>query len=246
MLIGLDTIADLWELLGWRSRLPFVRLLGVVVVGGAAVVSPVLRSQSKVTKHFFARLLCLVAIPCAIYVLTFYVSFRMLHKSGPGDILMSPSFQTTLDRNPISSSPRLIAYGSLIVLRHDNTFHYLHSHRERYPARYSDGRISSQGQQVFAAETQGPGSLWMVLPSDESLDFQDHTVFVKNGDVVRLQHYETGTFLYTHDVSSPLHPKFTEVVADSPSYVNHILSLFSSFLFFSLFFSVCFGQDSNP
>ena len=168
-------------------------------------------------KHFFARLLCLVLIPVAIYVFTFYVSFAILHKSGPGDILMSPSFQATLERNPISTSPRIIAYGSLITLRHDNTFHYLHSHRETYPARYDDGRISSQGQQVLAVETQSTGSLWMVLPNDESLDFQDHTVFVKNGDILRLQHYETGALLYTHDVSYPLHPKYTEVAADSPS-----------------------------
>ena len=69
---------------------------------------------------------------------------------------------------------------------------------------------------MIASEAQAPGSWWMVLPNDESLDFADRTVFVKNGDIVRLQHYETGAFLSAHDIASPLHPNHLEVVADTP------------------------------
>jgi len=42
------------------------------------------------------------------------------------------------------STPEL-RYYDIITLRHKDTKVFLHSHPERYPLRYDDGRISSQG-----------------------------------------------------------------------------------------------------
>jgi dolichyl-phosphate-mannose--protein O-mannosyl transferase len=38
-----------------------------------------------------------------------------------------------------------LKYYDTVTLRHKDTKIFLHSHPERYPMRYDDGRISSQG-----------------------------------------------------------------------------------------------------
>jgi len=38
-----------------------------------------------------------------------------------------------------------LKYYDTVTLRHKDTKVFLHSHPERYPLRYDDGRISSQG-----------------------------------------------------------------------------------------------------
>ena len=38
-----------------------------------------------------------------------------------------------------------LKYYDTVTLRHKETKVFLHSHPERYPLRYDDGRISSQG-----------------------------------------------------------------------------------------------------
>lgn len=38
-----------------------------------------------------------------------------------------------------------IRYYDTVTLRHKETKVFLHSHSERYPLKYEDGRISSQG-----------------------------------------------------------------------------------------------------
>lgn len=38
-----------------------------------------------------------------------------------------------------------LKYFDTVTLRHKDTKVFLHSHPERYPLRYEDGRVSSQG-----------------------------------------------------------------------------------------------------
>ncbi|NXY49167.1 POMT2 transferase, partial [Ceuthmochares aereus] len=76
LLVGLNTIYDLWDLLGDLS-------LSLVVFG----------------KHLLARVLCLILLPLALYTAMFAVHFTVLNKSGPGDGFFSSAFQSQLIGN---------------------------------------------------------------------------------------------------------------------------------------------------
>lgn len=57
--------------------------------------------QTHVGKHFFARAAGLIVWPLAVYLFIFWVHFRILIYSGPGDTFMSPAFQETLQGNEL-------------------------------------------------------------------------------------------------------------------------------------------------
>ncbi|NXT51579.1 POMT2 transferase, partial [Pluvianellus socialis] len=76
LLVGLNTIYDLWDLLGNLS-------LSLVMFG----------------KHLLARVLCLILLPLALYMAMFAVHFTVLNKSGPGDGFFSSAFQSQLIGN---------------------------------------------------------------------------------------------------------------------------------------------------
>jgi dolichyl-phosphate-mannose-protein mannosyltransferase len=90
--------------------------------------------QQHVQKHFFYRVVGLILWPFLIYLSFFWVHFKILKFSGPGDSFMSPAFQVE------------IRYFDTVSIRHKDTKQLLHSHPEYYPLRYDDGRISSQGR----------------------------------------------------------------------------------------------------
>lgn len=71
--VGLDTVRQLWNLLG-DLRVP-PRLF---------------------VKHFLARALCLIVLPIFFYMSMFAIHFQILQSSGDGDGFMSSSFQHTL------------------------------------------------------------------------------------------------------------------------------------------------------
>lgn len=163
-------------------------------------------------KHFGARLLGLVIIPFMFYLFWFQVHFAILYRSGPGDDFMSPEFQETLSDNLMHSQSVEIQYYDSIALRHKDTKVYLHSHPDRYPLRYEDGRISSQGQQVTGYPFQDANNHWQILPRVQSDESKGRVV--RNGDLVQLRHLVTNTMLLTHDVASPYFPtnqEFTTV-----------------------------------
>ena len=109
-----------------------------------------------------ARVVGLIVVPFIIYLSFFYVHFAILVQSGPGDSFMSPAFQETLAGNEMllnsqgmpwslgvsvtttNYSPE-IRYYDTITMRHKESKVFLHSHVEKYPLTYEDGRISSQG-----------------------------------------------------------------------------------------------------
>ena len=71
--VGLDTIRQLWNLLG-DLRVP-PRLF---------------------VKHLLARALCLILLPIFFYMSMFAIHFQILQSSGDGDGFMSSAFQHTL------------------------------------------------------------------------------------------------------------------------------------------------------
>jgi len=152
-------------------------------------------------KHLGARLIGLVIIPFMFYLFWFQVHFAVLSRSGPGDDFMTPEFQETLSDNVMTQQAVPIEYFDGINMKHKETKVYLHSHADKYPLRYEDGRISSQGQQVTGYPHNDTNNIWQIYPSTEMTIESGHRV--KVGDVVRFRHIVTNTWLLTHDVASP-------------------------------------------
>lgn len=180
-------------------------------------------------KHFLARAVGLIIIPFFFYLFWFQVHFAILSRSGPGDDFMSPEFQETLSDNLLHQASIDVHYYDTITLRHKDTKIYLHSHPDKYPLRYDDGRISSQGQQVTGYPFNDTNNHWQILPSDPNPDGSHPDGPVLNGDLVKLRHVVTNTILLTHDVASPYYPtnqEFTTVPLDLAAGERHNDTLF--------------------
>jgi dolichyl-phosphate-mannose-protein mannosyltransferase len=194
--IGVPVLIDLWDLMDINRR------------QGAL-------SLPEFGKHFAARATGLVVVPFFLYLFWFQVHFSILNRSGPGDDFMTPEFQETLSDNVMSLQSVGINYYDSITIRHKETKVYLHSHPDRYPLRYDDGRISSQGQQVTGYPHNDTNNHWQVLPV-KPLESETNQR-VKIGDHIRLRHLITDSVLLTHDVASPYYPtnqEFTTAAMD--------------------------------
>lgn len=191
--VGVPVAIDLWDLMDVKRR------------QGAL-------SLPEFGKHFAARAFALIIVPFFLYLFWFQVHFSILSKSGPGDDFMTPEFQETLSDNMMTLQSVGIDYYDSITMRHKETKVYLHSHPDRYPLRYEDGRVSSQGQQVTGYPHNDTNNHWQILPAKTLPSERGQRV--KVGDIVRLRHLITDTVLLTHDVASPYHPtnqEFTTV-----------------------------------
>ncbi|KAI5926805.1 dolichyl-phosphate-mannose-proteinmannosyltransferase [Camillea tinctor] len=195
--IGSAVIIDMWDLLDFKRP------------GGAL-------SLREFGYHFGARALGLIIVPFLFYLFWFQVHFAILTRSGPGDDFMTPEFQETLSDNIMLANAVNIDYYDTITIQHKETKAYLHSHDAKYPLRYDDGRVSSQGQQVTGYPFNDTNNYWQILPPVDDHQMGHH---VKNHDLVRLRHLVTDTVLLSHDVASPYYPtnqEFTTVsVADA-------------------------------
>lgn len=96
-----------------------------------------------------------------------------------------------------------IRYYDTITIKHRQTKVFLHSHPERYPLQYEDGRISSQGQQVTGYPFNDTNNNWIVEPTKEIPEHGRGRV-VRHNDIIRLLHVNTQSYLLTHDVACPL------------------------------------------
>lgn len=197
--IGSAVAIDLWDLLDVKRK------------GGAL-------SLPEFGKHFAARAVGLIIVPFIIYLFWFQVHFSILTRSGPGDDFMTPAFQETLSDNVMSAQSVGVDYFDSISIKHKETKTYLHSHPDRYPLRYDDGRVSSQGQQVTGYPYNDTNNYWQIMPGDiVDPENQEPGHQVKNGDFVKLRHLVTDTYLLSHDVASPYYPtnqEFTTVALD--------------------------------
>jgi dolichyl-phosphate-mannose-protein mannosyltransferase len=194
--IGCAVLIDLWDLLDVHRK------------GGAL-------SLPAFGKHFMARAIGFILVPYVFYLFWFQVHFSILYRSGPGDDFMTPEFQETLSDNAMAASSVDIQFHDTITLRHKETKTYLHSHPDKYPLRYDDGRISSQGQQVTGYPFTDTNNHWQILPPHPFADGDQSEHPVKNGDVVQLRHLVTNTMLLTHDVASPFFPTNQEFTTTS-------------------------------
>lgn len=196
--VGTAVLIDLWNLLDFKAGL----------------------TLKQFSRHFFARAFALIVLPFMIFLFWFYVHFAILTNSGPGDNFMSPEFQETLGENILAKEARQINYYDTLTLKHKDTGFLLHSHDARYPLRYDDGRISSQGQQVTGYTHRDSNNEWQILPVTEFPEDQREGHSVPAGSTIRLRHTVTNTFLMTHDVASPYFPTNQEFTTVSPELAN--------------------------
>ncbi|KAJ7180678.1 glycosyltransferase family 39 protein [Mycena filopes] len=179
--IGIAVLIDLWEILDHRKE------------GN---------TMEHFWRHFTARAVGLILVPFVIYLSFFYIHFAVLTKSGPGDTFMSPAFQETLAGNEMLMNSQEIKYFDVVTMRHKETKVFLHSHIERYPLKYEDGRVSSQGQQVTGYGHNDTNNHWQIIPT-KALPETGRGRFVRHGDLIQLLHVNTQTHLLTHDMITP-------------------------------------------
>ncbi|GAB7326712.1 hypothetical protein MBLNU13_g10666t1 [Cladosporium sp. NU13] len=196
--IGVPVIIDLWDLLDIKRK-----------------QGPL--SIPEFGKHLSARIIGFIVVPFLMYLFWFQVHFTILSRSGPGDDFMTPEFQETLSDNLMTQQSVGIDYFDNIAMKHKETKVYLHSHVDKYPLRYEDGRISSQGQQVTGYPHNDTNNYWQIIPS-VAMEGRGHPV--KNGDIVRFRHLVTDSWLLTHDVASPYYPTNQEFTTVSTEDAN--------------------------
>ncbi|KAJ3063048.1 hypothetical protein HDU98_001074, partial [Podochytrium sp. JEL0797] len=179
--IGLSTLQNLW-----------------IVLGDLRV------SPRQYVDHFLARALCLIAIPGVIYMFLFQIHFWALPNKGGGSGFMSPEFQSTLRGHEIADTMQDVAYGSRIHLRHHATNGgYLHSHAHNY-------ETGSKQQQITVYPFRDENGEFIIL---HALDVVNGTgvatpvtklEYLKNGDIIRLEHVMTKKKLHSHGVQAPV------------------------------------------
>lgn len=184
-LVGLYTIAELWDILGDLSQ-------------------PV-----RVTiQHFLARALCLIVFPAILYMTYFYIHLVVLNRSGNGDGFYSSAFQSKLIGNSLynASMPREVAYGAVITLKNHKTGGgYLHSHWHLYP----EG-VGARQQQITTYTHKDDNNKWLIKPYNTD-ELPENVTLVKNGDLVKLEHVATRRNLHSHREQGPMTKKHLQV-----------------------------------
>ncbi|XP_036095370.1 protein O-mannosyl-transferase 1 isoform X3 [Rousettus aegyptiacus] len=206
----------------------YLLVLGVAAVHTWHLIGDRTLSHVRVLCHVLARVLALVGVPVAMYLLFFYVHLMLLYRSGPHDQIMSSAFQASLEgglARVTQGQPLEVAYGSQVTLK--NAFGkpvpcWLHSHQSTYPMIYENGRGSSHQQQVTCYPFKDVNNWWIVKdPGRHRLEVSSPPRPVRHGDVVQLVHGMTSRFLNTHDVAAPLSPHSQEVSC----YVDYNISM---------------------
>ncbi|CDO96362.1 unnamed protein product [Kluyveromyces dobzhanskii CBS 2104] len=103
-------------------------------------------SKTKYAGHWIVRVLALIVVPSALYMLFFKIHFALLYKTGTGDSSTHSLFQANLEGTQIEPSPRDVAYGSQISMRsHGLSPGLLHSHPQTYPDGSNQRQVTGYG-----------------------------------------------------------------------------------------------------
>ncbi|AMD18693.1 HBL209Cp [Eremothecium sinecaudum] len=179
-LVGLYTIADLWQKLGDKNI-----------------------SGKKFTYHFAARAVCLIVVPFLVFLLCFKVHFDLLSHSGTGDANMPSLFQANLAGSDVGVGPRDVVVGSSLVSIKNQALggSLLHSHIQTYPE-------GSNQQQVTCYAHKDSNNYWRFdrkrgLARWDNNTETEHEPVVDGGEY-RLVHSNTGRNLHTHPVFAPI------------------------------------------
>lgn len=183
-LVGIRTIYDMWLILGDVSQ-------------------PI----SYSIKHFLARALCLIILPVILYMTFFYIHLKQLNHSGNGDGFYSSAFQSQLIGNSLhnSSWPANLAYDAEITIKNNRIGGaYLHSHQHLYP----EG-VGAKQQQVTAYSHKDSNNKWIIKRG--LAEQRPDDIFVRDGDLVVLEHVVTRRNLHSHFETAPITKRHYQV-----------------------------------
>ncbi|CCK72671.1 uncharacterized protein KNAG_0L00480 [Huiozyma naganishii CBS 8797] len=187
-LVGMYTVADLWNLLGEKKM-----------------------TWKKYGAHWLARIVGLIVFPTAVFLICFKIHFILLSHTGTGDANMPSLFQANLIGTNVGEGPRDISLGSSTISIKNQALGgaLLHSHVQTYPE-------GSTQQQVTCYSYSDANNDWIFqrtrdLPAwnNEETDIE----YVQNEQTYRLVHKNTGKNLHTHPVSAPVSKNDYEVSA---------------------------------
>jgi dolichyl-phosphate-mannose-protein mannosyltransferase len=177
-LVGLYTIEDLWNKFG-----------------------DVRMTKLELAQHLAFRVFCLIIVPVSIFAFTFWIHFLILENTGPGDAQMSSLFQANLRGTTVGKdSPLELAYGSRVTLKNMGYGGgLLHSHVQTYPE-------GSKQQQVTCYHHKDTNNDWFMYPNREAPAYNETAApeLVRNGDVIRILHSQTGRNLHSHAIGAPI------------------------------------------
>ncbi|KAI9474067.1 MAG: Dolichyl-phosphate-mannose-protein mannosyltransferase-domain-containing protein [Benjaminiella poitrasii] len=190
-----------------------------------AILGDIRVTKRQYAVHLFARFACLVVIPVAIYIGSFYLHFSILTKPGPGINYMTIETQSELKGIPPVDTQVPITYGSYITIRHrETTGGYLHSHFANYPE-------GSNQQQITLYPYKDTNNWWRILKADPSGETQHDLLandnetwleYVRNGDLIRLEHVTTAPRkLHSHDFPAPITDTDYHREVSGYGFVNH-------------------------
>lgn len=168
--------------------------------------------------HWVSRITTLIFVPFVIYLACFKVHFAVLKKSGTGDGSISTLFQGSLEGNTLQNGPRSVAYGSLITLRSQGLSpNLLHSHPHVYPEGSHQQQITTYGfkdeNNEFLVEFDLEAGLRgeFATYEQEGNDSYSLDKIIKDGDVMRLVHKNSGCLLHSHQIMSSILSSHYEV-----------------------------------
>lgn len=205
--------------LGCASSCKWVGLFTVATVG-VQVLAGLWRMWcntmiplKQIIKAFGARALCLILLPAAVYVSTFWIHFRLLTEFNPSAASFTLQFQQSFKAGKIPPTNGPVYFGSTITLRQDRRDNpgYLHSHEALYPA-------GSKQQQVTIYHHRDANNMFVirrpfikdVTYSEADMDGpleEEDLINVRHGDQVRLLHLVTGRYLHSHNEPAPVSTK---------------------------------------
>lgn len=209
-LVGFYTIVDLW--------IKFYQTFAI------DKKSPKKMSVVNYLIHWVVRIFTLIIIPMTIYVATFKVHFMVLNHTGPDDGTLSTLLQGSLIGNDLQSGPRSVAFGSLVTIRSQGLSpNLIHSHPHNYPQGSQEQQVTTYGfkddNNEFLFEfgvDAGLRNQHATLENENSTrnggnDDDYYHVIIHDGDTVRINHKNTGSYLRANAVGAPITSSSYEV-----------------------------------
>lgn len=150
---------------------------------------------SDLLRDFATYALSLIALPLLIYVLLFYVHFRIVKRSGDDDSFMSTRFQLGLENNPFQRTRKYVSFGKQVTIK--SARGYLHSHRHAYPGG-EDGDEPVYQSTTYGAKDSNNNFYFQNVTDDQNVGF------LRSSDRIVLHHAETKSYVEPDDMEAYL------------------------------------------
>ncbi|AGO09941.1 AaceriAAL050Wp [[Ashbya] aceris (nom. inval.)] len=152
-----------------------------------------------VWKHALIRLPLLTLVPLGIILFGYHSHLQAPSYRSRDSAYMPTMFKAQLEGYQVVQ-PASVYYGSEVVIRHSNSLGgYLHSHELAYPG-------GSEEQQITLADFEDANNQWTVEPvyNEAMDDIISSAQPVRNGDLIKLRHVQTGKLLRASAAKPPV------------------------------------------